>query len=666
MSLAYKILILLCLPAIVLAQAIDQRKVGLYIANKAGTDCSQATLAAADDAALAAGQVLVLPPSDRFGAVCQWVVSGDLTIDSPLLIPYDDTPVLKVNQNITLTLQDCPYTWGNYGIIDADESTTGSVGYVAACTDCTFSGPGNPIICTGSGGGGGATQLSQLSDVNVSANAADNEILLGDGSQYQGIPMVGCNSVSEKLHYDTATNTFSCETDGGGVADLSSITDVNADADAQDNEIILGDGSEYRGVSLASCNIVSEKLHYDSSTNSFSCGTDGGGLSILSNLTNVNADANATDDEVILGDGVEYRGVNMPSCDTVSGKLHYDTATNTFSCETDGSGVAALSGLTNVNADADNTDDEVILGDGTEYRGVGMAACNAVTGKLHYDADTNAFSCETDASGGTTALDVAFDTQADGTIDSALCGTKEFTISNAGDDFWERCVDSGGIPKDIATCDGAACDITWAIPANRDLIIHDVEAALDFFIIDPDATAPNLKYRFLTGYEPLVSTEVVLRPLGDCSVAEEAIVANDPVDDWITCADTTGDAVTFNYKVTSKIASDTTINIKMFAVNKNGSPSGTFSLQCAAQSIRPGIDSYQAHNTAGQSTLSFNTFDTSNRLESSEATFTVNGTVAVGAHIKGQCNVSATPAQIADIRLSGTAIVELFANSLSD
>jgi hypothetical protein len=184
--------------------------------------------------------------------------------------------------------------------------------------------------------------------------------------------------------------------------------------------------------------------------------------------------------------------------------------------------------------------------------------------------------------------------------------------------------------------------------------------------IDIDAASVNAMYQFGTNYRPLVSTEVALRPAGDCTVAEEEIVSDDPLDEWITCADTTGDSVSFAYTVTNKVSTDTTVKITMYAVNKNAAPSGTFTLQCAAQAVRTGADAFAAHDTTGQQPVSFTTFDTQSRLEEASATFTLNGTVAVGARIKGKCNVSAAPAQIADIRLLGSALFELSANSWSD
>lgn len=473
--------LLLLLPSLVWGQALHQEKVGMYVANKAGNDCSQGTLTQADDNALALGQILVLPPTDRFGNACEWVVSNNITIDSPTFFPHSSEPVLRVTDGVTLTLAQCPITWGDYAIIDANEDTSGTVNYGASCGHCDIDGADDFIHCTGVSGG-----------------------------------------------------------------------------------------------------VVGE----------------------LSDLTDVHADVTAADEQLMMGDGVFFRGVTWPSCDET-------------------------------------------------------------TGKVHLDPDTNELECATDASGATTTLDAAFNAGT-GEIDSALCGTKTVKITNGGDDFIEICVDASGIPRILGTCDGAGCDNVQGIATDRDFILHDIEASLDMWTIDPDAASPNAMYQVESGYELLTSAEVPLRPAGDCSVAEEAIVANAPLAEWITCADTTGDTLAFDYKIPGKASLDVTLTLTMTAVNKNASPTGTFTLACAAQSIISGTTAYAAHNTTGEQNVSFTTFDTQNRAEDADATITINGVVGKGAHIMGQCRVTAAPAQIADIRLSGTAVIELETNSLSD
>lgn len=475
---------LISLPTLAFAQAIDQRKVGLYQANISGSDCSQATLEAADDAALAAGRALWITPTNRAGVACQWIVSSNLTIDSPVYIPYKSTPTVQVADNITLTLQECPYTDGDYFIIDANEDTTGNVNYASTCTRCAIAGANNWIQC-----------------------------LSGDGGA------------------------------GSGATTLPELTDVNANVDAADDTFMIGGGTDYAKISRCSCNPATEKCIYD--------------------------------------------------------------------------------------------------------------------------PDTNTESCVTDVSGGTTLFDAAFDADT-GELDSVLCGTKPFKTSNAGDDFWEECVNVSGVPRKEATCDGLGCDQVLGAGVDRNWILHDFETATDMLTVDADAASRNAMWQLSANYQWLVSATVILRPSGDCSFAEESIVTDDPLDGWITCTDIVGDAVSFSYPVTTKIAGDTTAKITMIAVNKDATPVGTFTLQCAAQSIRMGINAYAAHDTTGQQPVSFTTFAGPSIPASDSATFTVNGTVATGAHIKGQCNVSAVSAEQSSIRLWGQAIIELAANSPSD
>ena len=488
---------LVLIPSLALAQSVDQKKVGFYMASIAGADCSQATLEAADDNALALGRVLVLHPVDRLGNACQWTISSNLTIDSPLFLPYDTIPVLKVEIGVTLTLAQCPLTWGDYYVIDGNGTTSGTVVFTPGCTQCVTDGDNNFTRCPTAGGSG-----------------------TGD-----------------------ITDVFNCST---------------------------GD-----------CNSIEA--------------TDG-------DLLDLSAIAPSSPSE----------GIILPQ---------------TANC-------ASAISLGQLCVDTD---------DGTLFLGNDSAAVQV---------------------GAAVTLDQAFDNGNE--IDNSVCTGSSFRISEGGDDFWEFCIDGNDLPVQRAFCNGAACPREDTIPTNQTYTLHDEEGASNMLIIDPDAATVNEIWGYQTGYQPLVTAEVILRPIGDCTVAEEAIVAADPVDDWITCVDTTGDSVTFNYKITNKIVNDTTVKITLLAVNKNASPSGTFTLDCAAQAVRPDTDSYAAHNTTGEQALSFTTFDTQSRPQEVSATFTLNGTLAVGAHIKGQCDVSAAPAQIADIRLHGTALLEVSADSISD
>ena len=206
--------------------------------------------------------------------------------------------------------------------------------------------------------------------------------------------------------------------------------------------------------------------------------------------------------------------------------------------------------------------------------------------------------------------------------------------------------------------------------------------------INPEAGSRHDMWSFSTAYAPLYSGEVVLHPLGNCSGAQEAIVTGASEEYWTTCSDTTDDGVSFNFTATTKLASNLTGQLTLYAVNTNTAASGTYTLSCAAQSVRPGIDVPQAHNTSGAGNASF-VFSNSNasctastapfacctgsgtgtcpsRLVQASSNFTINGTVGVGARIMGTCLVTAVPGQIADVRLLGMGVLELTGDSLSD
>lgn len=443
MSGLLRLLLLLLLPALAWGQALRQEKVGLFNANKAGDSCSQTVLETADAQALALGQILALPPSDRFGIPCQWTVTSDLTVNSPLFIPYDTTPVLKVNQGVTLTLDACPVTWSDYFIIDANGTSTGSVTYASDCAHCTIGGPNNWIQCTSEGGGSGGGSAVVL-------DLADNGTLES-------------NSVTEIATTEATPSIFT---------------------EPSINKLLINTNQPWPTASALAANGA------NCATGEAAAGVDASGaaegcIDIVGGAAGADTEAEL---EAALTDVTDLFTNN-------DGALTDDDLSNDN-----------LSALLNVNADADAADNEVLLGTGTEYQGVLMASCNPATEKIHFDPDTNLFSCQTDVSSGTTTLDAAFDAGT-GVIDGALCGTKSFKVSTGGDDFIEICVDAGGVPRIIATCDGAGCDNIQAIALDRNFILHDTEATLDMWTIDPDAATPHDKYQIHDGYQLLDSAE---------------------------------------------------------------------------------------------------------------------------------------------------------------
>lgn len=342
-----------------------------------------------------------------------------------------------------------------------------------------------------------------------------------------------------------------------------------------------------------------------------------------------------------------------------------------------------ISNLQNVDSGVSGVDHQMIVGNGSTYQGAVLPACAIGSEKYFYNQATRTWTCETDATSATQGLGAAHNV--DRIIDGAIDEANATEIGN-DTDRWKFWCESGTCFQKTST----PSDKTITIPIGKFWRLYDEENDVPFLTFTPGAATPNEKFKFDPIHDPLVSAEVPLYAAGDCVVGEpESIVTGDPPDKWITCADTTDDAVSFSYKVTGKIALDVTPTITLIAVNKNTAAAGTFSLECAAQSVRTGPnDLYAAHNTTNQQPVSFTFTDTNTTCtaagtphtcctgagtgtcpshpQEGSATFTLNGIIDKGAHIKGQCNVSAAPVQINDIRLHNTAVIELSANSLSD
>lgn len=75
-------------------------------------------------------------------------------------------------------------------------------------------------------------------------SATDDTVAVGNGSVFQPKPLPPCNPTTEKLHYDIATNAFSCQTDatGGGVGwQESAFGDLPAAAGASGQTYVVTD-----------------------------------------------------------------------------------------------------------------------------------------------------------------------------------------------------------------------------------------------------------------------------------------------------------------------------------------------------------------------------------------------------------------------------------------
>ena len=139
---------------------------------------------------------------------------------------------------------------------------------------------------------------------------------------------------------------------------------------------------------------------------------DSAGLTTIYNFALKDA---TTDDTVLLANGYQYIARALTDCDDSAGNhLNYDTTTNTFSCGTsgDGGGVSSVSATFPVASSggttpvislgvvkaanggvgyAGATDDTISLADGTAWRNKALSL-----GIASYDTATNAFSAVTD------------------------------------------------------------------------------------------------------------------------------------------------------------------------------------------------------------------------------------------------------------------------------
>lgn len=241
-------------------------------------------------------------------------------------------------------------------------------------------------------------------------------------------------------------------------------------------------------------------------------------------------------------------------------------------------------------------------------------------------------------------------------------------ISNpAGTDGWKFWIDPtlGPIFKCfIVTGD---CPTVLGIESGETLTINDQAAGLPMLVINPAAASRTDMWKLQPGYEVLLSTEVPLKGSGGCVVAEEAIITDDNPDDWLTCQDAVGDFVSTSYKITPKLASATSHSIEMTGVYLlAGTPDANLDFQCSGNSIRPGADTFTAHNTTGEQLLSFSSFDTQRRYESASVSYTINGTIQVGSLIKLRCRVANVPTEVTDIRIHATAVITVLGDSFSD
>ncbi len=155
-----------------------------------------------------------------------------------------------------------------------------------------------------------------------------------------------------------------------------------------DDNVMVGNGTAWQLKSLPACSTNgTDKLLYNASTNAFSCGSDQGATPTFDTITS----GTNTVAAMVIDTGASLTYANSGS---INASTYKGNAT-----------VAVADGGTGLTAGGDDT---VLVGSAaTTYVATAVPSCsNATTSKLLYNTSTNAFSCGTDQSAGTSSFDL--------------------------------------------------------------------------------------------------------------------------------------------------------------------------------------------------------------------------------------------------------------------
>lgn len=164
---------------------------------------------------LALGLALLLVAAPSWGAVGDPILEG---VNNSLTFGDGTQATFTHTNNVSGT--DTVVTYGS-GVINV---TTGALQEA-----------GSNVLTVGDQNAGtdvtaDLEEEGQIGGTAVTGTIADDQLLLGSGSGtagYVSLP-AGCNATTGKLHYTSATNTFSCETDNGGSSNPLSISSPEA------------------------------------------------------------------------------------------------------------------------------------------------------------------------------------------------------------------------------------------------------------------------------------------------------------------------------------------------------------------------------------------------------------------------------------------------------
>lgn len=143
----------------------------------------------------------------------------------------------------------------------------------------------------------------------------DDAVMVGNGSAWQNKTLPACATATSKLLYDSATNTFTCGTDVGGAGTFDQLgTGSNTTA-----TMTVGSGGALTFSGSGTVNASTFK------GNSTIAAADGG-----------TGQTSVTDDGVLVANGSVFQIKILPGCNNPTvDKLLYDSSVNSFSCGVD-------------------------------------------------------------------------------------------------------------------------------------------------------------------------------------------------------------------------------------------------------------------------------------------------------------------------------------------
>jgi len=212
-------------------------------------------------------------------------------------------------------------------------------------------------------------------------------------------------------------------------------------------------------------------------------------------------------------------------------------------------------------------------------------------------------------------------------------------------------------------------DTIWTCRAGFTCSIRDDQNASTMLEVNPGGGSKNAMYQFGVNYKPVSSIYAPLSPRGASTMTETSLLANQPKRFWGQNADNDTDAFDFHIPVTAKMVGITTLTLTLTGASTHATPSGNIAYTCAVKSVRPSTDTYAAHDTTGEVTVTLTPATQYRPVSVTSSAITINGTVAAGAELIGSCEANSsgtTSTQMTNWFLSGDVIVQVLVNSWSD